>query len=201
MRHREKPPVFVTMGPEGTNHALVTRRYMEFHGLGDAPLRLVAEFRDGLLALARREADYMVQVAVHPDAAAIAGEARFRHAISIVDVFISPSRPLAVLTRTGGDPAGSIALQPATAHYVDTGRWATVVPEHSIQTVAEGLLEERYDSGLTALSLAAEHPGRFTVDTELGTIDDAWMVYGREAVADGDLVAWDDSPLARRLRR
>ncbi|MCY4593017.1 MAG: hypothetical protein OXE86_21170 [Alphaproteobacteria bacterium] len=100
-----------------------------------------------------------------------------------------------------GDPPGGIALQPATTHCVDTGRWATVVPEHSIQTVAEGLLEERYDSGLTALSLATEHPGRFTIDTMLGTIDDAWMVYGREAVADGGLVAWDDSPFVRRLRR
>ena len=201
MRGRKKLPVFLTMGPEGTNHALVTRRYMAFHGLADAPLQLVTGFRDGLLALARREVDYMVQVAVHPDAAAVVGEARFRHAISIVDVFISPSRPLAVLTRIGGNPTGSIALQPATAHYVDTGRWDTVVAEHSIRTVAEGLLEGRYDSGLTALSLAEEHPGRFTVDTTLGTIDDAWMVYGREAVANGDLLAWDDSPLARRLRR
>ncbi len=75
------------------------------------------------------------------------------------------------------------------------------MPEHSIPTVAEGLLEERYNSGLTALSLATEHPGRFTVDTMLGTIDDAWMVYGREAVADGGLVTWDDSPPVRRLRR
>ena len=94
----------------------------------------------------------------------------------------------------------SLGLQPATKAYLDTDRWERLVPEVSIMTVAEGLLDGRFDSGVTALSLADEHPGRFRIDEELGTVDDPWIVYGRERASDGGVVAWPDSPAARLFR-
>ena len=194
-------PVFVTLGPEGTNHALVARRYMAFHGLAAARLLLVEDFRAGLAALAEGSADYLIQAAAHPDASGLIGEAHFRHGVGVVDTFISPSRPLALLTRRDADGRGVLALQPATRSYIDTSPWRRVVAAPTIQAVAEGLLEGRYDSGLTAASLAEEHPDRFAVELALGTIDDPWIVFGKGGVAEGGLVAWRDSPLGRRLRR
>ena len=64
-------------------------------------------------------------------------------------------------------------------------------------TVAEGLLEGRFYSGITALSVADDHPGRFRVEEELGTVDDPWIVYGRERVSSGNVVAWPEGPAAR----
>ena len=63
--------------------------------------------------------------------------------------------------------------------------------------VAEGLLAGRFDSGITALDLAVEHPGIFRVDKELGSVDDPWIVYGRARASDGSIVAWPDSPASR----
>jgi len=34
----------------------------------------------------------------------------------------------------------------------------------------------------------------------IGTVCDAWIVYGRQAVDDGRAVVWDDSPVARHFR-
>ena len=66
--------------------------------------------------------------------------------------------------------------------------------------MAEGLLAGRYDSGLTALDLAAQHSGRFRIEVEIGTIDDPWIVYGRQRTSDGRLMAWLDSPAGRLYR-
>ena len=58
------------------------------------------------------------------------------------------------------------------------------------------LSARRDDSGVTALSFMQEHPGKFCVDVELGTVDDPWLVCGWARVLDGGVVAWPDSPAA-----
>ena len=137
---------------------------------------------------------------MHPAAAEIVAKGHFEHGIRVVDTFVSPSRPLAVLTGAGVSTPRSLGLQPATRDYLDTSRWEILVPERSIMTVAEGLLAGRYDSGVTALSIAESHPGQFRVEQELGSVDDPWMVYGRRRVTEDGLVLWPGSPVSRFFR-
>ncbi len=92
-------------------------------------------------------------------------------------------------------------MQPATRDYVDTSRWAELVPEISIATVAAGLLEGRFDSGIAALEVAKANPDLLRVDEVIGENIDAWLVYGKEPVTNGDIVAWRDSPAAALYRR
>ena len=191
---------FATLGPAGSNHEFVTARYLERHGLTDARTVLIDDFEDALRMLADERADFVVQVAVHPAAAEIVAKAHFEHGIRVVDTFVSPSRPLAVLTGAGVSTPRSLGLQPATRDYLDTSRWEILVPERSIMTVAEGLLAGRYDSGVTALSIAESHPGQFRVEQELGSVDDPWMVYGRRRVTEDGLVLWPGSPVSRFFR-
>ena len=73
----------------------------------------------------------------------------------------------------------SIALQPATRHYADLRAWTEQIDEISTSTVTEGLLAGRFDSGLTALDLVEKHPGRLRVETEIGAIEDVWVLFGR----------------------
>jgi hypothetical protein len=68
-------------------------------------------------------------------------------------------------------------------------------------TVVEGLLGGRFDSDITALDLAVEHPDTFWVDQELGSVDDPWIVYGRARVSDGGVVAWLDSSASWMYRQ
>ena len=147
------------------------------------------------------EVDFPLQVAVHPSATETVAAAHFEHGIHVIDAFISPSRPLAVLTRADVEVPRTLGLQPATERYFDASRWEELVPEISIMTVAEGLLTGRFDSGITALDVASEHPGAFRVEQELGSVDDPWIVYGCERASDGGVVAWPDSPASRMYRR
>ena len=191
---------FATLGPQGSNHELVTQNYLAFHGLAESQIVLVDDFAKALDLMVAGQVQHIVQVAVHPQTTGTVAKAYFRHGIHVIDTFISPSRPLAILTRAEVAEPQTLALQPATRDYADISRWPTTIPEASIGTVAEGLLAGRYDSGLTALDLAAQHSGRFRIEVEIGTIDDPWIVYGRQRTSDGGLMAWPDSPAGRLYR-
>ncbi len=191
---------FVTLGPGGTNHELVTRNYLEFHGLHDAVVILIDDFFEGLAMMAGGQADFMVQVAVHPQCADTVSKAHFDYGIHIVDTFISPSRELGILTRSEVASPVTLALQPATRGYADISAWPEIVAARSIMQVAEDLLDGACDSGLTILALAEQHPGRFRVDKVIGTVDDPWLVYGRKRVAGNGLAAWPKSPGSRQFR-
>ncbi|MDP6708376.1 MAG: hypothetical protein QF893_18690 [Alphaproteobacteria bacterium] len=192
---------FATLGPSGSNHELVTRAYLRFHGLDDEEIVLVESFAKALALMAAGEVAHEIQVAVHPETTETVARAHFRHGIHVIDTFISASHPLAILTRQEVARPRTLALQPATKEYADTSRWETFIPETSTATVAAGLLAGRYDSGLTWAHLADQHPGRFRIDEEIGTVDDPWIVYGREGTSGGKLLAWKESPAARLYRR
>lgn len=186
--------VFATLGPEGSNHELVTRHYLSLHGLSGAELLLIDDFEAGLSLMTEGKINHMVQAAAHSQTAAILATAYFRHQIHAVDSFIAPSHPLAILTRSEVGTPLTLALQPATRDYADLSRWPALIEESSTVAVGLGLLAGRYDSGITMLELAEAHPGRFRVEAELGTVDDPWIVYGRRRTCDGDILAWLDSP-------
>jgi hypothetical protein len=186
---------FATLGPQGSNHEWVTTRYLEFHRLHDARVALFPDFDAAFESMLRGDTQHVIQVAVHSSVATTV--ARYRGRAHLIDAFISPSQPMAVLTRSEIDVPASLGLQMATREYVDSSCWETLVPEASTVDVARGLLDGRYDSGITLSRFAREHPGRFRVDEEIGAVVDAWLVYGTRAVDDGAIQAWPDGPAAR----
>ena len=194
-------PRFVSLGPSGTNHEFVTRKYIAFHRIRDAKLIFIDDFFRGLEMIHNGQADFMIQVAVHQDCAEVVSRARFDYDIHIMDTFISPSRELAILTRTEVFTPRNLAMQPATRGYADITAWPNHILVDSIMLVAEGLVKGIYDSGLTALDLVRQYPGQFRVDVDIGTIDDAWLVFGRMRVSQGGMVAWRCSPGADYIRR
>ena len=40
--------IFATLGPTGSNHELVTKRYLALHGLDDVNIVLIEDFNDAL---------------------------------------------------------------------------------------------------------------------------------------------------------
>ena len=191
--------VFVTLGQSGTNHELVTRNYLAFRSLKSATIKLVGDFYLGLKMMSDGSADFMIQVAVHPDCADVVAAAHFEHDIHVVDTFISPSQDLAILTRKDVKNPQVLALQPATKKYANLDQWRKLVSVSSIMQVAEGLLEGKYDSGLTTLEVAQRYPDRLRVDAVIGSVDDPWLVYGKRRVSDGELVAWPESPVIHQF--
>jgi hypothetical protein len=190
--------IFATLGPSGTNHELVARRYIAFHQVADARLILVADFAAALDGMIAGEVDCTIQCAAHQDVAATV--ARHRGRIFVIDAFVSPSRDMAVVTRADVAAPRSLGLQRATQDYVDTTRWPTHAHELSIVEVANGLRAGRYDSGITDPALLGDQAQSFRIDQIIGAIDDAWLVYGRTRTSNGRLLAWRDSPAASLYR-
>ncbi|NDZ18381.1 hypothetical protein C7T35_25865 [Variovorax sp. WS11] len=191
---------FSTLGLEGSNHHFVLRQYLDARGIAEATrIVLFDDFHSGARALIAGEADYLLQCAVHPAAAEITGT--YRAAMVVVDAFISPSRPMALVRATGsGEGTGRVAVQPATQSYADLSAWSTVVHEPTVLAVQARMAEGRYEAGIVFSSFAAAHPERFELIEPIGAICDAWIVYGREAVDEDRAVVWESSPVARQFR-
>jgi hypothetical protein len=193
---------FGTLGPTGTNHELVTRRYLDFHHLVDSKLSLFDSFFEAVTEILDGKLDYVVENAVHPETPAIVG--RFYREIFIVDCFISPGKPLAVVTRRDRQPPRSIALlHPSTTSYTDTSRWPEQkhITTGGLPFIAKGLLDGDYDSGLVYREVAEHHPDILKVDEELDSPDDAWLVLGRERTYTSDVLAWRDAPVTKQFQR
>jgi hypothetical protein len=188
---------FGTLGPAGTNHEYVTRRYIEFHAL-DARIRLFDNFDDALLAFDGREIDYLVQCAVHPDTPRVMGS-KFSERF-VVDTFISPSQTLAILTRNDVVKPQTISLvSPATDDYADLSAYSKLLPSVSIPMAFERLMNGECDSALVYRHYFDSNPDELRVDATIGSPDDAWIVYGRQRVGAGEIVASRDSVVSKQF--
>ena len=119
IEHKEETgPCFVTLGPAGTNHEFVTGKYLEHRGLKNAQIKLIDDFLAGLAMINNGKADYMIQVAVHPECANVVATAHFEYSIDVIDTFISPSKELGIVTRRGIKTPKTLALQSATIKYI-----------------------------------------------------------------------------------
>jgi hypothetical protein len=189
-----------TLGPAGTNHECVARKYVAFHDIRNAQTVLVASFTDAIDDLRRGACDLVLQCAVHPDTPATLG-GHFNE-IYAVDCFISPSRELAILTRSDVDRPRSIGLlRPATESYADLSAWEEKVSGPSLPLVFENLLKRHYDSALVYLDYAREFAGKVRVDQVIGSPDDVWIVYARERTSRGAIQAWKNGPIRDLIRR
>ena len=181
--------LFITLGPSGTNHEFVTQNYLRFRKLKDADIKLIDNFFFGLEMMADGRADYMVQAAVHPDCSDLVAKAHFLYGISVVDTFIFPGKQLALLSRADIKKPRRVAFHPATRHYVSLEDWEEHIPVNSTIHVAEGLLSGAYDSGITFLDIAEKHSTKLRVEIKIGTVDDPWIVYGKQEVFNSEIIA------------
>ncbi|MFM0162636.1 hypothetical protein SAMN05444172_1339 [Burkholderia sp. GAS332] len=188
---------FGTLGPSGTNHEYVTRRYIEFHGL-EAAVKLFDNFDDAMAAFDADEIDYLIQCAVHPDTPRVMGS-NFRERF-VVDTFISPSQTLAILTHKDVSKPETISLvSPATDEYADLSSYSKLIPAVSIPVAFERLMKGECDSALVYRYYFDAQPEKLRVDATIGSPDDAWIVYGRERVGAGGIVASRDSVAAKQF--
>lgn len=191
---------FITLGPAGSNHELVTHRYLEFHGIRErATVALASDFAQGAQAVLDGNADFMIQCAVHP--ATSPTVARFFDGLYVIDTFISPSQDLALIQRKDVAQPRSLAAMSPTLDYIDRGPWERIELVDTVAMVTQGLANGTYDAGVAYASVASAHPDRLHTVQFIGTVDDAWLVYGRARVSEGRLLAWRDSPAGRTYRQ
>lgn len=190
----------VTLGPSGTNHEMIAQKYIRMRKLR-ANVTLIDDFFDGLEMMHDDQADFMLQVAVHPDCSNVVAKAHFEYGIHIIDTFISSSKKLGVITQRGIDTPKTLALQPATEFYADLSNWEEKIYISSIMNIADALLSGKYDSGLTTIEFAERHSDKFRVDIKIESVDDPWLLFGKNKITHGEPVLWDESPVISEFSR
>src|SRR3954447_1926407 len=156
----------VTLGPEGTCHERAVKRYMDFQGIVDYQIEFIGDFLDGLEQIRGHDNAFLVQCSAHPKVHEITE--RYWREVFVVDTFIFPTKPLAVLSRRDVDEPKSLGLVPATAGYVERADWDEIIDVQSKPIVAEGLLAGDYDAGLTHLEHLERHPAELRLELEIG---------------------------------
>ena len=174
--------IFATLGPEGNNHVLVLRRYLEARGPADAEVRLFDEFPAAFAALVAGEVDRVLQCTAHFSHADCIG--RYMHRVFPVDAFVAGSHPLALLARREVAEPRQVARQPATRYYTDLSSFEGEVDAPTTVAVAEGLVDGRFEAGICARQVLEQHPGELRLLEDLGPALDVWVLYGTQPLSD-----------------
>lgn len=170
--------VFVTLGPEGTNHHIVLRDHLDRVGV-EARI-LLADDAESLLALCGAgRAQSMMICAAHPAAPSLVTRAQYRYGILLQDCFIAKSQPLAILTRTGCDRPRRIALHTATRPCADLTGFDEVIEVASTVAAFEGLVSGQWDAALSLARFADAE--KVQLCQTIAAPRDAWLVLGRDA--------------------
>jgi hypothetical protein len=176
----------VTLGPTGTCHERAVARYAEFQGIADFELDFITDFFAGLEKIRGRDDAFLVQCSAHPLVHEITE--KYWTEVFVVDTFIYPTKHLVLLSRREVEHPRSLGIVPATKGYVDLSQWEEIVDVPSKPIVAEGLLEGRYDSGLTHLEHVENHAEELRLDLDIGEIDTTWVVYGTNKRFRGEVI-------------
>jgi hypothetical protein len=170
-------PTFITLGPTGTCHENALLHYLEFQGLTSFEVDLVEDLLDAIGRVHEEPNTFLVQCSAHVQVHLVTE--RFHEEVFVIDTFIYPTKALSLLVRTDVEgPPRSLGIVSATRGYVDLSRWETVIDEPSKPVVARHLLAGDYDSGLTHVHHAEEHPEVLRVAEYYGPVDTTWVVYG-----------------------
>jgi hypothetical protein len=177
--------IYAALGPAGSNHELVLKRYLETHpAVNASSIVLFDDFHAAFEALLAGQVDRVLQCSAHPSHGECVG--RYMHRAFPVDTFIAGSRPLALLARLNVAYPASVGLQPATRHYTDLSAFAEQIEMPTIVDVAEGLLRGRFDAGICALETLEHHPGQLRLLEDLGPALDVWVVFGTQPLPSND---------------
>jgi hypothetical protein len=180
------PPTFITLGPSGTCRENALLRYLEFQGLPDARVDLVADFDEDLERVHDEPNAFLIQCSAHPDVHVVTE--RYRQEVYVVDTFMYPAKEMALLQRTDVEHPKTLGIVPAALGYPDLTRWESVVEESANPIVARELLAGKYDAGVTLAEYADQHPDALCVLERYGEVDTTWVVYGRRRRYRGELI-------------
>jgi len=180
------PPIFITLGPQGTCHENALIHYLDFQGIDDARIDLVEDLLGAIGRVREEPNTFLVQCSAHVQVHLVTE--RYHTEVFVIDTFIYPTKALSLLVRRDRPEPKSLGIVSATKGYPDLTRWQTIVDEPSKPVVARHLLAGEYDAGLTHLHHAAEHPQLLRVEEVYGAVDTTWVVYGSRKRFRGEVI-------------
>ena len=163
-----------TLGPSGSNHELIAKRYLKMRCSDAGSVALFTQFEDAFQALVAGQVSHLLQCTAHASHSDCVG--RYMHRAYPVDVFIAGSKPLALIAQRAIAQPTQVALQPATRHYTDLTQYK-IIDAPTIVAVAEGLLAGRFEAGICAEEVTEQAPEQLRLLQSLGPALDTWVMF------------------------
>lgn len=180
-------PRFYTLGPPGSCHAHALGEYLRFQGVKDAQTVFVNNLQAAAAQAVTDGDAYLLQCSAHLDVHEVTE--RFRLTLPVVDTFILPTQPLALVKRRGVEAPRSIGLPRAALGYITPDDWDEIVFETTKPVVSEKLLAGAYDAGIAYIRTATENPDRVEIVQEIGEVVTTWILYGPRPRYRGRIIA------------
>lgn len=166
-----------TLGPCGSNHEMIAKRYLKVRRLNEGSVALFTQFEDAFQALVTGQVSHVLQCTAHATHSDCVG--RYMHRAYPVDTFIAGSKPLALIAQRAITHPTQVALQPATRYYTDLTEYQ-IIDVSTIVAVAEGLLTRRFEAGICAEEVIAQAPEQLRLIQSLGPALDTWVMFARQ---------------------
>lgn len=168
-----------TLGPEGTCHDNAVKNYIEFQNITtQSEIVYISDFTDAVTMLKEKNADYIIQNCAHPQVGLL--NEKYRKEIFIIDSFLFPTKRMGVIKRKNSNHKNTLGIMPATINYTDREKWDSIIYEAANPLVEKGLLEDKYEYGITFTEAVDRHPDILELTEDFGgPVDTAWIVYGR----------------------
>lgn len=181
---------FSTLGPDGSCHSNALKQYLKFQGIEQkASVSYFTEFDNGIFSLESGLTDFVVQCSAHPEVHIFTEylNAKF----PVIDTFIYPTKPLALLRRVGTyyKEKPKLGIVAATEGYMQSelANYDTVSFQ-SKPLVGKALLDGTIDFGLTHEEYAEAPGNSIEVVRRIGAITTTWIVYGKSQRFEGEIL-------------
>ncbi len=190
-----------TLGPDGTCHDNATRHYMEFQNIvAQSEIVYVKDFTEAVTLLKESRADYIIQNCAHPQVGLL--NEKYRKEVFIIDSFLFPTKSMGIIKRKNSKHKNTIGMMPATISYIEKEKWDLIIYETANPLVESGLLEDKYEYGITFVDSVDRHPEILELAESFGgPVDTAWIVYGRiKRNRDGEVLGSNLNEFLRRCQ-
>ncbi|MDR1201673.1 MAG: hypothetical protein LBL58_08620 [Tannerellaceae bacterium] len=189
---------FVTLGPEGSCHDNALKHYLKHYNFKETEIIFVSDFLIGIDLVHENEADYLVQCSADPKVHLVTE--KYFTEIRVVDTFIFPTQEIVLLEREEIKIPHTLGLVKVCEGYLDGINYAKLIYENAKPIVGYGLLEGKYDAGITTINYFKNYPERFRLRKYIGEVLTTWIIYGRGSTFKGNVLSvapidFYDSPL------
>lgn len=178
---------FYTLGPAGSYHHFALREYLSFQGVRDPDIVLTNDLIDAAALAATAGNAYVLQCSAHLNVHLVTE--RFRDQLPVVDTFILPTQPMALLKRRDVTTPRRLGLPEPTLGYINTADWDELIFETTKPVVAEKLLAGSYDAGIAYVRTASENPEQIEIMQHIGEVVTTWILYGPRPRYQGKIIA------------
>jgi len=158
-----------TLGPEGTNHELNTKRYIFFHQLKNAEIIYYDELLSAAADLEAGEIDKVIILPANSQYKPIITEYFDTGRIFRDECFIGPNHGMGLLKRRGWSEKDSIAFYPSTKGFFDSENYATLMTVRSNTDAGFQLMAGVTNWAYTFTSFAQRYPSQVEIVSVMPT--------------------------------